>query len=183
MVQILDRLRAYGEFNIIIFGNELILDDNVPVSDWPIVDCLIAFTSTGFPLEKAKEYVKLRRPFCINDVPAQEMLGCREKIYKLLTKHRIPSPKRLYACRSRGPVHLVETEEYIEINGERMSKPLVEKPYNADDHNVYIYYGFGKGSRRLFRKIKNLSSQYYPNVHALRTDGDYIYEQFLKGGK
>ena len=30
------------------------------VEDWPVVDCLIAFHSAGFPLNKAIEYQKLR---------------------------------------------------------------------------------------------------------------------------
>lgn len=47
---------------------------------------------------------------------------------------------------------------------------LVEKPFDGDDHNINIYYGFGKGSRRLFRKIKNKSSEAYPDEHDLRTD-------------
>eukprot|EP00808_Paulinella_micropora_P015670 g1238.t1 len=99
-----DRLRAYGEFEIIIFGNELILNADIPVAEWPIVDCLIAFNSHGFPHHKAVEYVRLRQPFCINDVEAESLLNSRETIYRLLEKHHIPSPARLYACRSRGPV-------------------------------------------------------------------------------
>ncbi len=38
MTQILDRLRAYGEFDIIIFGDKLILDTNIQVAEWPRVD-------------------------------------------------------------------------------------------------------------------------------------------------
>ena len=61
MTQILDRLRAYGEFRVIVFDEDMIL--NKEVETWPKVHCLISFYSTGFPLEKAVEYVKLREPF------------------------------------------------------------------------------------------------------------------------
>lgn len=64
MTQILDRLRAYGEFEIIIFGDRLILDDSILVSQWPVAHCLISFASKGFPLQKVIEYVRLRKPFC-----------------------------------------------------------------------------------------------------------------------
>lgn len=50
---------------------------------------------------------------------------------------------------------LVEAHEYIEVNGVRITKPFVEKPLNAEDHNVYIYYPdrYGGGHKRLFRKV------------------------------
>lgn len=35
---------------------------------------------------------------------------------------------------------LEESDDYIVINGMQFNKPFVEKPVNADDHAVYIYY-------------------------------------------
>jgi hypothetical protein len=39
------------------------------------------------------------------------------------------------------PLNIEEYDDYIVINGQRMDKPLVEKPIDADDHNIIIYYG------------------------------------------
>ncbi|GJN23698.1 hypothetical protein PR202_gb11367 [Eleusine coracana subsp. coracana] len=66
MEQILERLRAFGEFEIIIFGDKVILND--PIEIWPNCDCLIAFYSTGFPLQKVQAYAALRREY-----PYQEL--------------------------------------------------------------------------------------------------------------
>ena len=61
-------LRRFPEdqFECIIFGDDCV--DNKPVEDWPIVDCLIAFYSSDFPLEKAQQYVALRNPWTCNDL-------------------------------------------------------------------------------------------------------------------
>ena len=66
--------------------------------------------------------------------------------------------------------------------GERINKPFVEKPVDAEDHNVYIYYPMnaGGGSKRLFRKVGDRSSENYPDHHNVRTEGTYIYEEFLR---
>ncbi|RYH14825.1 histidine-type phosphatase, partial [archaeon] len=67
------------------------------------------------------------------------------------------------------------------VNGTQINKPLVEKPVDAEDHNIYIYYPMhaGGGSKRLFRKIDDRSSEFYPNVNEVRREGSYIYEEFV----
>jgi inositol hexakisphosphate/diphosphoinositol-pentakisphosphate kinase len=61
MQNILQRLNVNGEFEIVYFTQKVILED--PVDNWPEVDCLIAFFSTGFPLLKAIEYVSASNIF------------------------------------------------------------------------------------------------------------------------
>ncbi len=84
MIQILDRIRAYGEFVVLVFGNDLICNDTIPIEQWPIVHCLISFSSSGFPLQKVIDYVQLRKPFCVNDLPLQEVLRRRRSTIDLI---------------------------------------------------------------------------------------------------
>jgi hypothetical protein len=37
----------------------------------------------------------------------------------------------------------------------------------------------GGGSKRLFRKIDNKSSEFYPTVNEVRLEGSFIYEEFV----
>ncbi|CAG8697745.1 25662_t:CDS:2, partial [Racocetra persica] len=191
MRNILNRLLKFGEFETVIFGDNVILDESV--ENWPVCDFFISFFSNGFPLDKAIEYVKLRKPFCVNDLPMQKLLWDRRLVLKLLDILGVPTPKRLISNRDGGSkidldlksqifknvgIHL--KEEYcpnaivempnidtIRVNGKTMRKPFVEKPVNGEDHNINIYYSseMGGGGRRLFRKT--------------RTDGSYIYEEFM----
>jgi hypothetical protein len=59
MTQILNRLQQFGEFEIVLFGDRVILGD--PIETWPICDCLIAFSSSGYPLAKVEAYADLRK--------------------------------------------------------------------------------------------------------------------------
>eukprot|EP01029_Cantina_marsupialis_P003464 TRINITY_DN133312_c1_g2_i1.p1 TRINITY_DN133312_c1_g2~~TRINITY_DN133312_c1_g2_i1.p1 ORF type:complete len:849 (+),score=150.18 TRINITY_DN133312_c1_g2_i1:60-2606(+) len=178
MHKILSRLK--DDFKVIVFPEKIILED--PVEDWPIVDVFCAFFSTGFPLEKADAYQKLRKPFCLNNIEQQYVLWDRRKVYKRLTDYGIPVPPHLLLDREKSlPDAIVEEENSIFINNVEMKKPFVEKPISGEDHNVYIYYSdqSGGGSKRLFRKIGNLASKFFPNVSEVRKEGSYIYEKFF----
>uniref|UniRef100_A0A673KPK4 Inositol hexakisphosphate and diphosphoinositol-pentakisphosphate kinase n=1 Tax=Sinocyclocheilus rhinocerous TaxID=307959 RepID=A0A673KPK4_9TELE len=181
MTQILERLCKFEYITVVIFPEDVIL--NEPVEKWPLCDCLISFHSKGFPLDKAVSYVKLRNPLLINDLNMQYYIQDRREVYRILQEEGIDLPR--YAVLNRDPdkpdeCNLVEGEDQVEVNGEVFLKPFVEKPVSAEDHNVYIYYptSAGGGSQRLFRKIGSRSSVYSPES-SVRKTGSYIYEEFM----
>ncbi|XP_028287852.1 inositol hexakisphosphate and diphosphoinositol-pentakisphosphate kinase 2-like isoform X2 [Parambassis ranga] len=181
MTQILERLCKFDYIDVVIFPEEVILEE--PVERWPLCDCLISFHSKGFPLDKAVEYAKLRNPLLINDLNMQYFIQDRREVYRILLEEGIDLPR--YAVLNRDPdnpeeCNLVEGEDHVEVNGEVFHKPFVEKPVCAEDHNVYIYYptSAGGGSQRLFRKIGSRSSVYSPES-SVRKTGSYIYEEFM----
>jgi len=79
-----------------------------------------------------------------------------------------------------------EYEDSIVIGGEKLKKPFVEKPVNAENHEIKIYYSSlnpcGSGYNVLFRKTNDYSGQFVPHQNGestIRKDGSYIYEEFL----
>ncbi|KIY49171.1 hypothetical protein FISHEDRAFT_65238 [Fistulina hepatica ATCC 64428] len=204
MTEILTRIRqrSRGAIEVKVFGDKVILDEDV--DNWPRCNVLISFFSTDFPLDKAISYVKLRNPVCINELAPQALLWDRRLVGAMLDHLKVPTPRRLEVSRDGGPkidrelrdlmkarlgvvlgriqvtpeVSLREDGNAIIVDGKIMEKPFVEKPVSGEDHNVYIYF-HGGGGRRLFRKVGNKSSELDPTLNHPRTDGSYIYEDFV----
>ncbi|ORX51606.1 hypothetical protein DM01DRAFT_1375330 [Hesseltinella vesiculosa] len=208
MRYILDRLLKYGDFDIVIFGDKTILDEDI--ENWPGCDFLICFFSSGFPLDKAMDYVKLRKPYLVNDVCMQSLLWDRRVVLSVLDAIGVPTPPRLVVTRDGGPKvnpraaaafkelngmdldrifnkyaknsTLVEsTRDSIYADGVTLEKPFIEKPVDGEDHNINIYYPdhLGGGGRRLFRKIGNKSSEKDEGLEFASEQGSYIYEELM----
>ncbi|KAL7937983.1 histidine phosphatase superfamily domain-containing protein [Trichoderma chlorosporum] len=172
---ILNRLIANREFDVVVFGDKTILDEEV--ENWPMCDYLISFYSDGFPLDKAIAYIKTRKPFCVNDVPMQKILWDRRACLRLLDKIQVRTPKRVEVTRDGGPkvltpemsryikevsgvtleptdpentpspkkVELLDDGDVLSVDGALLKKPFVEKPISGEDHNIIIYFPKSSG--------------------------------------
>eukprot|EP00298_Acanthocystis_sp_HF-20_P014398 c20755_g1_i1.p1 GENE.c20755_g1_i1~~c20755_g1_i1.p1 ORF type:complete len:1055 (+),score=441.22 c20755_g1_i1:44-3208(+) len=181
MLAILGRIERFKRFNFVKFGDECIL--NKSIEEWPICDILISFFSSGFPLQKAIDYVKLRKPFCFNDLEKSSILLDRRKVYKVLLDSSVPVV-RYAVCERDENNNLItpfeEEEDAVIVGNIKIKKPFVEKPIDAEDHNIYIYYpsSVGGGCKTMFRKVSDRSSSFFPDVNRVRTQGSYIYEEY-----
>ncbi|CAD6341897.1 unnamed protein product [Miscanthus lutarioriparius] len=158
MEQILERLRAFGEFEVHIPGlvpfillallvfkclnpettlqaTSITICIILNIKSWPICDCLIAFYSSGYPLEKAEKYAALRRPFLVNELAPQYLLHDRSKVYQQLKLYGVPVPTYAVVRReypNQELSYFVEEDDFIEIHGKRFCKPFVEKPIDGN---------------------------------------------------
>jgi len=180
MQEIHYRIKAYHSIEFVWIDESVM---KLGVEEWPRVDVLISRYSSGFPYEKSVAYCKLRKPHLINDVESQRILFDRREVYRILDECKIPTSRHVVYTHTDPSHRLNEYEDFIVVNGIRIEKPFVEKPVSGNDHAVFIYYSKaqGGGSRRLFRKIGNKSSEFH-DVDTIRK-GSFVYEEMIPGGR
>ena len=84
MREILNFLSRNKDIEILRFKDEILF--NKPIDQWIRCDVLIAFYSTGFPLQKAIKYVELYKPVMVNDLRVQHELWDRVKVLEKLRR-------------------------------------------------------------------------------------------------
>lgn len=115
--------------------------------------------------------------------PSDQNPKTRTVSFSLLNEEIIFTPllRNKSKFKSSEEYLIEEFDDHIFINNIKVNKPFVEKPFDAENHDINIYYPLndGGGCKKLFRKIGNVSSKFDSNFNEIRRDGNYIYEEFL----
>lgn len=164
-------------FYVIFFGDHTIL--NEPIEEWPVCGALIAFFSKGYPLEKVKDYVALRKPLLLNDLDRQIWLQDRRMVYDHLEASGIDVPRHVYLSRddyvstgsgdgnSARDHEVLEFDDHIEVNGVSIHKPFVEKPVDAEGKLVNLTLNLHRYHRTC--RPMNFSATRIQNPNLLRS--------------
>ncbi|KAF0042716.1 hypothetical protein F2P81_004053 [Scophthalmus maximus] len=172
MTQILERLCRFEYITVVIFPEDVIL--NEAVDKWPLCDCLISFHSKGFPLDKAVSYAKLRNPLLINDLNMQYYIQDRREVYRILQEEGIDLPR--YAVLNRDPDKPEELKVlFFGLWGKNVQL-LNEK--HCPDRNVLLSCDKCSVICHMTGSIGSRSSVYSPES-SVRKTGSYIYEEFM----
>ncbi|KAJ3239711.1 hypothetical protein HDU78_002711 [Chytriomyces hyalinus] len=137
MRNILSRFMNSHNLTVIVFGDKVILDE--AVDQWPTCHFLISFFSTGFPLDKAIEYVRLRNPFCINNLLMQKVLMDRRLVLNILDHIGVPTPNRLVSNTpepQESDIHL--SDEIIQFTLETTGVDVSPKSFMRDSRVIQV---------------------------------------------
>ncbi|KAL2063989.1 hypothetical protein VTL71DRAFT_4483 [Oculimacula yallundae] len=198
MTNILNRVLSKQEFEVCIFGDKMILDEEI--ENWPVCDFLISFYSDGFPLDKAIAYVKARKPFCVNDPLMQKILLDRRSVQLILEKINVPTPQRVEVSRDGGQkminsdhfpllkkttgiklkpppltsaphrVELVDDGDTLSVDGILLTKPFVEKSTSGEDLDICVYFPKSQrgGGRMILRNHGRKGSVWIEDMNVPR---------------
>ena len=134
MQKIIKNLKKFDEFKLINFSEDLIF--NKEIENWPIVDSMIVFFSTGFPFNKVLDYIKLRKPFLVNDFESQKILWDRREVIKKLKENKIPTPESIII--DRGEIIDNDGDNYpeVELNTTQERIEMIEDYFNNIEDNL-----------------------------------------------
>ena len=82
-----------------------------------ILKNIISLKISGFPLEKAIEYTKLRKPYIINNLEMQYDIQDRRSVYRILEREGIELPRHsVFDRTSNNPLGVSSCQCYMTIS-------------------------------------------------------------------
>jgi len=176
---LIDRLEARG-ITVISLDETILFDDDVYQS-FPRCDAIWTLYSPDLPLNKVESYIERVGCMELNSIAGLVALRDRREMYRILVENEIPVPFHVVCNRKEEADHpdncvIEEFDDYIVVDGQKLSKPFLEKPADADNHEVYIYYPKSVGGGRT-RLGKNMCG--FDERGRIRRHGSFVYERFI----
>ena len=134
MQKILKNIKKFEEFKLVNFTEDLIFCKEI--ENWPIVESMIVFFSTGFPFNKVLDYIKLRKPFLVNDFESQKIFWDRREIAKKLKEYNIPTPESLIIDRGEIIDNDGDNELSIELNTTPERIKMIDNYFKDKENNL-----------------------------------------------
>ena len=134
MQKILKNIKKFEEFKLIYFKEDIIFCKEI--ENWPIVEAMIVFFSTGFPFNKVLDYIKLRKPFLVNDFESQKIFWDRREITKKLKEFNIPTPESIIIDRGEIIDNDGDNDISIELNTTAERIKMIDDYFNDKENNL-----------------------------------------------
>lgn len=160
----------------IVWLDESILFYDEVFHTFPVCNVIWTLYSPDLPLAKVAIYVDRCQCLELNSVEGLLALRDRRKMFRILVEQGIPVPQHVECNRDDAEPAVEEFDDHIIVEGEKISKPFLEKPADADNHEVYIYYPRSAGGGKI-KLDKN--SAVFDERGRIRRNGSFLYEKFI----
>ena len=134
MQKILKNIKKFEEFELVYFTEEIIFCEEI--ENWPIVESMIVFFSTGFPFNKVLDYIKLRKPFLVNDFESQKIFWDRREVAKKLREYNIPTPEGIIIDRGEIIDNDRDNDTSIELNTTAERIRMIDDYFKDKENNL-----------------------------------------------
>lgn len=121
----------------------------------------------------------------LNDVPHLVEMQDRRWLLRQMKELGVPAPEYVECSRDGGnDPSLQEHDDYIEVAGQRIHKPFVEKPIDRRDRAIYVYFPkVAGGGRALVSTSESGDTQYvcrFEMAGRVRREGSFVYQEYLQ---
>jgi len=166
---------------------DILNEDNLAASPCSVTyDAVLVLWSKFFhgartsQLASLCENVQRSGALVLNDMKMLEDMQDRRWTLRKLKEHGVPTPQFAECSRDLQNHEEVieEHEEYILISGVRVNKPLLEKPVDRRDREVYLYLPKSAGGGRAL--LSNLGCCRFDPAGRVRREGSFIYQEYLQ---
>ena len=97
---------------------------------------MIDFFPKRFPFKKVLEYIKLRKPFLVNDFGMQKIFWDRREIIRKLKENNIPTPKSIIIDRGQIIDNDGDNDNSIELNITAERIKMIDDYFNDKENNL-----------------------------------------------